>query len=273
MKSLKFADLKGTKTAVNCRTQEEWDKVTAICGYEWVDLLRWGEYRENSCISLNGLGYADTEFYTNTYRYTIIPALVFIAANTEATPEWLEHAEQPKEESEDPQTKQLGPTIVEVLVSVQNQLSDLSAKVESLEKQLSQISPKPINPELPQPEPKSVVLPVTVEEVEKYRNSKIYSYAGWAIGGISGFMHTENDKKSNAFHRLLKIAEAQNEIVPKWDKQFYARGNISNQRIEIMAIATTTAEYSYGIILFNSEQGLYGCIEANRELWMDLLRG
>jgi len=334
MKSLKFADLKGTKTAVNCRTQEEWDKVTAICGYEWVDLLRWGEYRENSCISLNGLGYADTEFYRYTYRYTIIPASDFIAANTTPTPdlsgtrpaiEWLpmlpepynklaleavkvapdmpneiceykdcislairwaktkdsdffdeldchlkdpshplppinperlEHAEQPKEESDQR----------EVPVT-QTQFEFLLSKIESLKKELDSRYPKKENTEPPQPEPKSVVLPVTVEDVLEMKRYNQYSLeVYWP------YLHEKTAKKTQAFGHLNAIAEAQNEIVPRGDRVYYAQLTKINKKI-IVNQHVPDAQFLSGLIYFHSEQGLSDCIEANKELWMDLLRG
>jgi len=43
----------GTKTAVQCKTQEEWDEVTKILKYEW-SVATWEMYREwGSCIQLN----------------------------------------------------------------------------------------------------------------------------------------------------------------------------------------------------------------------------
>ena len=91
-------------------------------------------------------------------------------------------------------------------------------------------------------------------------------------GTRPAFMHTENDKKSNAFHRLLKIAEAQNEIVPRGERVYYAQLTKINQKI-IVNQHVPDAQFLSGLIYFHSEQGLKDCIEANRELWMDLLRG
>ncbi len=81
MKSLKYSDLKGSRTAIHCSTQEEWDKVTEICGYEWTG-GRWDKYAINSAINMRLMAFADVQWHTRM-DYTIIPASDFIAANSE----------------------------------------------------------------------------------------------------------------------------------------------------------------------------------------------
>ncbi len=83
MKSLKYSDLKGSRTAIHCSTQLEWDKVTEICGYEWVYESVWRNCGDVSCINLNhGATYANISWYKKN-QFSIIPASDFIAANSE----------------------------------------------------------------------------------------------------------------------------------------------------------------------------------------------
>lgn len=210
MKSLKFADLKGTKTAVNCRTQEEWDKVTAICGYEWGESDVWRHCMENSFISLEKKQYAGKGWYESK-GFTIIPASHFILANTQ---------------------------------------------------------------------PKAVKLPVTVEEVWEEEEKKMQKRDSFKVGShgeitedyfsqtklIREFRKESTAEKSRAFDTLLKIAEAQNELVERGESAYAARLMADGE------IRAQIVKPFYGQIVFNSCEGLKDCIEANRELWMDLLK-
>ncbi len=81
MKSLKYSDLKGSRTAIHCITQLEWDKVTEICGYEWTG-GRWDMFEEDSVIYLDAKLHSSVWVVDET-DYTIITASDFIAANSE----------------------------------------------------------------------------------------------------------------------------------------------------------------------------------------------
>jgi len=48
MKNIK--DFVGTKTAISCKTQQEWDRITELLGYKWPECDFWDVHRESSCI-------------------------------------------------------------------------------------------------------------------------------------------------------------------------------------------------------------------------------
>jgi len=155
----------------------------------------------------------------------------------------------------------------------------LQGKIESLEKRLSEIAPKTINAEPIESNP--VKLPVTIEEVWEEETKKFKDKGSFMVnrgGDISESFFSETKlirefrkeptaKKSRAFDTLLKIAEAQNEIVPRGEQVYCAY--FTGKEI----IIDSNRILSYGQIPFHSEQGLRDCIEANKELWMNLLKG
>jgi hypothetical protein len=128
------------------------------------------------------------------------------------------------------------------------------------------ISPTPAEPE--------VKLPVTIKERDKYLKSLVDGERDfYHIEDHSVFLNEKTQLKSIAFKELSQISEAQNEIVPRGEWVYYAEYDISNNEIGMIKRLVTTAAHGYGLIAFHSEQGLKDCIEANRELWMDLLKG
>jgi hypothetical protein len=128
------------------------------------------------------------------------------------------------------------------------------------------ISPTPAEPE--------VKLPVTIKERDKYLKSLVDGERDfYHIEDHSVFLNEKTQLKSIAFKELSQISEAQNEIVPRGEWDYYAEYDISNNEIGMIKRLVTTAAHGYGLIAFHSEQGLKDCIEANRELWMDLLKG
>lgn len=78
--SLKYNDIKGTKTAVSCQTQEEADEVRKISGN--YNNKCWAYYKKDFCLSLLNDSYASKEWYSSN-EYTIINASDFIKSNTE----------------------------------------------------------------------------------------------------------------------------------------------------------------------------------------------
>ena len=366
MKSLKFEDLRGTNTAIHCPTQEDWDKVSKICGYKWEHVVsKWRKDGTRTCIDLSG-NFSPIDFYERNY-YTIITAADFIAANTEQAPdlsgtrpaiEWLELLPEPyrgkaleavKDVPRSPneiceykdcvdhafwwgQTKEnlsfwdsvsrylknppypLPPlpsegveaekveaeTDIQKLTKAFNanmQIVDkrldlmvdlyekLQGKFEYIEKQLTEIAPKQINPEPAISQtPAEVKLPVTIEEVFSGAPKGSKSYVIQSNGNIGEFEFNEIErvdeyrkestaKRVRAFMILQAISEAQNEIAPRGEVVWFAELEISKDKIGMINETVATADYGYGLIAFHSEQGLKDCIEANRELWMDLLKG
>jgi len=349
MKSKKFEDLRGTNTAIHCPTQADWDKVTEICGYEWLSAA-WIKYKENSCIGLSGQWFGPTHLFIDE-KHTIIPAADFIAANTEQTPdltgtrpaiEWLQFLPEPyrgkaleavkvapfspnkickyndcvfysiswtetkndslwegihyhlhnpekhplpplpsegveaeKVEAEKTETikrpskEEISEFVKNLLITVDEQ----RIKIESLEKQLSE-KPDTAEPDiLLTPAEPEVKLPVTIEERDAYCNTlvdgkRIFTHVKQEFA----VLHKKTCNKTNAFLTLLKIAEAQNEIVPRGEWVYYAEYEIAKDKIKPRKRVMDTTAYGYGLITFHSEQGLKDCIEANRELWMDLLK-
>ena len=151
---------------------------------------------------------------------------------------------------------------VKVWESLREMVEEMAFKLHTFEKQLNELNercPKPI------PEPKQVKLPVTIEEVDNYHNS--LSGGRKEFFGIQSsytFLHKKTSKKLGAFMTLLKIAEAQNEVVERGEMVFTGRKAVD----EIMPILINP---SFGQIYFHSEQGLKDCIAANQQLWKDYL--
>ena len=69
-------DYKGTKTAIHCKTQDEWDKISELLGHEWY-IATWGAYSDKSCINTVYKGCSGINFYTKE-NYTIIHASDFM---------------------------------------------------------------------------------------------------------------------------------------------------------------------------------------------------
>lgn len=69
-------DYKGTKTAIHCKTQDEWDKISELLGYEWY-IATWDTYSDKSCINTVYQGHSGINFYTKE-NYTIIHASDFM---------------------------------------------------------------------------------------------------------------------------------------------------------------------------------------------------
>lgn len=87
MKNLTFASLRGTKTAINCRTQQEAEQVEKICGFVIGPKGYYNEFGANTVIFVNqeaidSNGQYDSFQYAYENGYTIIPAADFIAANS-----------------------------------------------------------------------------------------------------------------------------------------------------------------------------------------------
>jgi hypothetical protein len=72
----KIEDYKGTKTAILCTTQKEWDGITALLGYKWNN-AEWFHNNQKSCINCEENLYSDLNYY-NEQKYTILPALDFL---------------------------------------------------------------------------------------------------------------------------------------------------------------------------------------------------
>ena len=159
---------------------------------------------------------------------------------------------------------------------------------ESFEKWLSENRAKSATPDTTEPAisqtPAEVKLPVTIEEVFSGAPKGSKSYVIQSNGNIGEFEFNEIErvdeyrkestaKRVRAFMILQAISEAQNEIAPRGEVVWFAELEISKDKIGMINETVATADYGYGLIAFHSEQGLKDCIEANRELWMDLLKG
>ena len=162
---------------------------------------------------------------------------------------------------------------VKVWESLKESVEEMAFKLHTFEKQLNELNdrcPKPM------PEPKPLKLPVTIEEVwdeeDKMRERKSWLIEDqWAVENefngtdlIQEFRTEKTAKKALAFLTLLKIAEAQNEVVERGEMVFTGRKAVD----EIMPILINP---SFGQIYFHSEQGLKDCIAANQQLWKDYL--
>lgn len=79
-------DYKGTRTAIHCKTQEQWDWVTKELRYKW-NFGRWDEFKEESCINASLNSYVRVSYYV-CKNYTIIPASDFMP-----TPRTIEQIE------------------------------------------------------------------------------------------------------------------------------------------------------------------------------------
>ena len=172
------------------------------------------------------------------------------------------------------------PPIETDLDKLRKEVANLSAKYKSLEKQLIEITPKPINAKPIEPNP--VKLPVTIEEVwsvermipdnksfiiDETNNHCVYEGNFNKLRLLTEFRHKSTAKKALAFLILLKIAEAQNEIVPRGESVWVSCIN-NHDSIVVYKVTKPIA----GEIGFHSEQGLRDSIEANKELWMYLLK-
>jgi len=168
-----------------------------------------------------------------------------------------------------PSKEEISEFVKNLLITVDEQ----RIKIESLEKQLSE-KPDTAEPDiLLTPAEPEVKLPVTIEERDAYCNTlvdgkRIFTHVKQEFA----VLHKKTCNKTNAFLTLLKIAEAQNEIVPRGEWVYYAEYEIAKDKIKPRKRVMDTTAYGYGLITFHSEQGLKDCIEANRELWMDLLK-
>jgi hypothetical protein len=161
----------------------------------------------------------------------------------------------------------------------------LQGKLEYIEKQLTEIAPKQINPEPAISQtPAEVKLPVTIEEVFSGAPKGSKSYVIQSNGNIGEFEFNEIErvdeyrkestaKRVRAFMILQAISEAQNEIAPRGEVVWFAELEISKNEIGTKKRYVDSFAHGYGLIVFHSEQGIKDCIEANRELWMDLLKG
>jgi hypothetical protein len=78
---------RGTKTAINCRTQQEWDRITELLGYVW-EACEWGDYSESNCIKCKTKGASYIDFYKEQ-GYTILPASDFLEPNTTMQPKGI----------------------------------------------------------------------------------------------------------------------------------------------------------------------------------------
>lgn len=72
----KIEDYKGTKTAILCTTQQEWDEITALLSYKW-DNAKWSLYKEISCINCKDNTYSRKSYYEE-HNYTVYPASDFL---------------------------------------------------------------------------------------------------------------------------------------------------------------------------------------------------
>ena len=90
MKDIK--DYKGKKYAIQCKTQEEWDKITELLGYKW-NKNNWGLCKEESCINASGEGATQKSSYINA-GYEIIQASDFLQS-TSKTGRWYKAYDNP----------------------------------------------------------------------------------------------------------------------------------------------------------------------------------
>jgi hypothetical protein len=368
MKSKKFEDLRGTKTAVHCPTQADWDKVSEIAGYKWESNAKWSDCGPDTVISLLSIAHGVYDGFFSRNNFTIIRAADFIAANTEQAPdltgtrpaiEWLQLLPEPYRGKALEAVKvapnwpneiceynncvqcafdwELSSEGYKFWDSVDNYLQDpsnplpplpsegveaekveaetdiqkltkatmikfaeqekrlqlmtdlcykLQGKVNILESKLSE-KPDTTQPAISQTPAEPVKLPVTIEEVweeeksirgqdaflvDTQGNSSIYHGKFENSELINEYRKKSTAKKDRAFSMLLKISEAQNEIAPRGEFVWYAEYEIAKDEIKPRKRVMYTTAYGYGLITFHSEQGLKDCIEANKELWMDLLK-
>lgn len=87
MKNLTFASLRGTKTAIHCKTQSEAEQVKKICGFVIGPKGYYNEFGANTVIfvdqeAIDSNGQYDSFQYAYEHGYTIITAADFIAANS-----------------------------------------------------------------------------------------------------------------------------------------------------------------------------------------------
>jgi len=292
MKSKKFEDLRGTNTAIHCKTKAEAEQVDKMLGSNLSK--HWS--RVDFCINIEGKSWDNMDFYASN-NFTIIPAADFIAANNKQAPD-LSHFLPPLP-SELVPPKRIDPEIdiqnfanafnanMEIVDKRLQLMVDLyeklQVKFEYIEKRLTEIASKQINPEpaiSQTPAEPEVKLPVTIEEVFSGAPKGSKSYVIQSDGNIRKYEFNEIDrvdeyrkestaKKVRAFIILKNISEAQNEIEPRGETVWVARKGVNG---EIFAESWEMYLIDYEII-FHSEQGLLDCIAANRELWMDLLNG
>jgi len=303
MKSLKFEDLRGTNTAVHCPTQEDWDKVSEICGYKWESNAKWSDCGPDTVISLRSISHGVYDGFFSRNGYTIITAADFIAANTEAeqVPQFYKGMEVIAAVSSENHTKGCAYLIYDItndgkflsittdnnsvcgfhsidffnyfglkaknmseFEQLQKTVAAMQNQISALEKQLREIEPKPIAEPI---EPNPVKLPVTIEEVTSFVND--FEENNETFSGDLNFrtMHRKTQKKILANIQLSLIAEAQNEIAERGEQVWVSCIN-NHDLIVVYKVTKPIA----GEIGFHSEQGLRDCIEANKELWMDLLK-
>lgn len=82
----RYDKIKDKQTVVHCSTQEEWDKVTEICGYNWSHCTGWQMHRSNTAISLHKKEYGMCKGgIFQQQNYQIISAKEFIQNNTTQT--------------------------------------------------------------------------------------------------------------------------------------------------------------------------------------------
>lgn len=79
-------DYKGTKTAIHCKTQEEWDKINSLIGNNIYSSSDFKAYGDESCLYIDGR--RSSCKYAVGVGYTIIPASDFIS-----TPRTIEQIE------------------------------------------------------------------------------------------------------------------------------------------------------------------------------------
>jgi len=274
MKSLKFEDLRGTNTAIHCPTQEEAIQVEKICNFK-DRANNWKHYRENFCINLEEDGEWSSIDYYEDDGYAIIPAADFIPANNKQAPD-LSHFLPPlpseKVEAEIDIQKfakafNANMQIIEERLDLMTDLCNkLQGKVNILESKLSK-KPDTTQPAISQtPAEPEVKLPVTIEEVTRLVDD--FEKSNETFSGDLHFrtMHKKTQSKILANIQLSIIAEAQNEIEPRGAYVYVAQ--MANGEI----LHGISLNSNNGKIHFHSEQGLRDCIEANRELWMDLLK-
>jgi len=326
--SLSIKDLRGTNTAIHCKTQANWDKVSEIAGYEW-EAGNWRTFKEKSTISLRNKLYCNINNVDDSF--TIIPAADFIAANQPEAEQveikegdvyvnknnggsyqiisnkdgyiscklpsdnthyrFSEHEffdyfyKKPLYNAETNNQNNMSDYVTktelqETFQKLSDRLTEKLAKEtrESFDKWLAENREKSGKAEPIEPNP--VKFPVTIEEVWNqefvFDNRKsIHITQGGLLKDtefdgstvITEFRQESTAKKARAFLTLLKIAEAQNEITERGEK-VYCAYLIHNE-----IIVDNNRIFSYGQIPFHSEQGLLYCIAANKELWMDLLKG
>lgn len=77
---LKIDKLRGTNIILHCKTQEEWNEVSSMCGINWgINFFKLA--RNASCIYPFETLFSSLEYAKTCEEYTIIPASDFIAAN------------------------------------------------------------------------------------------------------------------------------------------------------------------------------------------------